>query len=55
MEVAVDDERVCVLSLLRSENLNLEDEFPSRDIVLESHISDNVGNNRKEEEVSILA
>jgi hypothetical protein len=43
MEVEVDDERGCVLSLLRSENSNLEeDEFPSKDIVLESHVSDNI-------------
>ncbi len=41
MEVEVGDERGCVLSLLRSENSNLEDEFPSKDNVLGSHISEN--------------
>jgi hypothetical protein len=40
MEVEVDDARECVLSLLSSNNLNSEDEYPLKDNLLESQISD---------------
>ena len=43
MEVEVDDEQGCVLCLVGSNNSNLEDEYPSKDNILESPISENSG------------
>ena len=40
MEVEVDDARDCVLSLLSSNNMNSEDEYPLKDNLLESQVSD---------------
>ena len=41
MEVEADDKHGGVLSLVSSNNSNLEEEYPSKDNVLESLISEN--------------